>query len=901
MTKPFPKKSATFRPRLVTLEDRTTPTAAFALTATSLIGFDTATPDVQTTTAITGVVAGDSLVGIDYRPQNGALYGLGLNSAANSLQLYGISGRTGTATPIGTSFALSDATGTLITIAAGTNFGLDFNPVVDRLRVVTDSGLNFRVNPNNGLPNDTDNSVAGNQPDSKISGSTTVVDAAAYTNNAPNATFTTLYALDATTDKLSIQNPPNNGTQTLPLAITLAGSPLNFSAVNGFDIGTGVDATASNAAVVSGKGLAILSVGGATSLFAIDLVTGVATKAGTTGFASPVLGLAVNPLDRVGTPLIGVAGANLLRFNSNTPNTTTSAAITGLAATETVVGLDIRPATGQYFVLVLDSTTKAVRLANIDPQSGATTPVGVGTISLVDGAGSAITFGSNTSFGIDFNPTVDRLRVVTSTGFNFRINPNNGTAVDGDFGGAAGSVMDVNPDKSANGGSTTVDGTAYTNSFAGTKFTTQYTIDSTTGKLFIQTLPNSGTQTVGTTITVAGVPLIFTAVNGFDIPASVQAKASNTAVNGSGFAALTSGGTTSLYSINLASGAATKLGPIGTGTIALSGLSASDAITPTSPAGEYAVGSETGVATVRVYNSDSSVKFEAMPFGTTFAGGIRVALADFNGDGVNDVAVGTGPGTITDVRILDGTTQAELFRVQPFEAAFTGGIYLAAGDVTGDGVAELLVTPDQGGGPRVRIFNGVGFAVAADFFGINDVNFRGGARAAVGDVNGDGIGDVVVAAGFGGGPRVATYDGKTIGSSSPTTLFNDFFVFEQTLRNGVFIAAGDINGDGKADIIAGGGPGGGPRVFALSGADLVASNAQTTVANFFAGDAASRGGVRVVAKNLDGDIRSDLIIGAGTGSGSRVRGYLGTNLGNANPAEFFSLDTIASSSGVYVG
>ena len=901
MSKPFPKKSASFRPRLVTLEDRTTPTAAFALTATSLIGFDTTTPDVQTTTAISGVAATDKLVGIDYRPQNGALYGLGFSSAANSLQLYGISGRTGTATPIGTSFTLSDATGTLITIAAATNFGLDFNPVVDRLRVVTDSGLNFRVNPNNGLPNDTDNSVAGNQPDSKINGGTTVVDAVAYTNNAPNATFTTLYALDATTHKLFIQNPPNNGTQTLPLAITLAGSPLNFSAVNGFDIAAGVDVTASNAPVASGKGLAILSVGGATSLFAIDLVTGVATKAGTTGFASPVLGLAVNPLDRIGTPLIGVAGANLLRFNSNTPNTTTSAAITGLAATETVVGLDIRPATGQYFVLVLDSTTKAVRLANIDPQSGATTPVGVGSISLTDAAGSAITFASTTSFGIDFNPTVDRLRVVTSTGFNFRINPTTGAAVDGDFGGAVGSVTGVNPDKSANGGTTTVDGTAYTNSFGGATATTQYTIDSTTGKLFIQSLPNSGTQTVGTTITVGGVPLIFTAVNGFDIPASVQTKTSNTPVNGSGFAALTSAGTTSLYSINLASGAATKLGPIGTGTIALSGLTASDAISASSPAGEYAVGSESGAATVRFYNSDNTVKFQATPFGTTFTGGVRVAVGDFNGDGVNDVAVGTGPGTITDVRILDGVTQAELFRVQPFEATFTGGVYLSSGDVNGDGVPELLVTPDQGGGPRVRIFNGVGFGVVADFFGINDVNFRGGARSAVGDVNGDGIGDVIVAAGFGGGPRVATYDGKTIGNSSPTTLFNDFFVFEQTLRNGVFIAAGDINGDGKADIIAGGGPGGGPRVLALSGADLVASNTQTTVANFFAGDAASRGGVRVVAKNLDGDAKSDLIVGAGTGSGSRVRGYLGTNLGNANPAEFFSLDTIASSSGVYVG
>src|SRR5436190_2026111 len=129
------------------------------------------------------------------------------------------------------------------------------------------------------------------------------------------------------------------------------------------------------------------------------------------------------------------------------------------------------------------------------------------------------------------------------------------------------------------------------------------------------------------------------------------------------------------------------------------------------------------------------------------------------------------PGGPTRVRVLDGKTQAELFAIDPFEAAFTGGVYVAAGDTTGDGVPELVITPDEGGGPRVRIFDGVTFGPVADFFGIADPNFRGGARAAVGDVNGDGTGDLVVAAGFLGGPRVATFDGRSLGSGSPRTLF----------------------------------------------------------------------------------------------------------------------------------
>jgi hypothetical protein len=301
---------------------------------------------------------------------------------------------------------------------------------------------------------------------------------------------------------------------------------------------------------------------------------------------------------------------------------------------------------------------------------------------------------------------------------------------------------------------------------------------------------------------------------------------------------------------------------------------------------------------VRVYNPDGTAAFAVDP-GAAFTGGVRVAAEDFTGDGTPDVVLGTGPGGPTAVRVLDGVTKAELFTVAPFEATFTGGVFVAAGDITGDGKADLVITPDEGGGPRVRMFDGNGFGLVSDFFGIADPAFRGGARAAVGDVNGDGVGDLVVAAGFQGGPRVATFDGKSLGGGqAPRVLFNDSFAFEQTLRNGVFVAAGDIDGDGFAEVIAGGGPGGGPRVTAFSGKSLLA-NAYDETANFFGGDPAERGGVRVAVKDLDGDTRADLVTGAGTA----VRAFFGKDVVTpGEPGAAFDLGNLSEfAGGVFVG
>jgi hypothetical protein len=225
--------------------------------------------------------------------------------------------------------------------------------------------------------------------------------------------------------------------------------------------------------------------------------------------------------------------------------------------------------------------------------------------------------------------------------------------------------------------------------------------------------------------------------------------------------------------------------------------------------------------------------------------------------------------------------------------------------VTGDGINDVIVSPDEGGGPRVLVFRGGApgasgsFQQVASFFGIEDPNFRGGARVSVADVNGDGTPDLVVAAGFQGGPRIAVFNGSTVVGGVLTRLFNDFFIFEETLRNGAFITSGDVDGDGFADIIGGGGPGGGPRVLALSGVDLMkgAPGQAKKLANFFAGDDTNRGGIRVVAKDLDGDGTVDIVSGSGRTGGGRVTGYNGKDL-----SERFRFESNADDAGgVFVG
>jgi hypothetical protein len=422
--------------------------------------------------------------------------------------------------------------------------------------------------------------------------------------------------------------------------------------------------------------------------------------------------------------------------------------------------------------------------------------------------------------------------------------------------------------------------------------------------------------------TAAGIPvgpLGFTVGDG-ETPAAglaVTASSSNPALVPVGNIALGGGGAGRMVTVTPVAGQFGSAAIILTVTDA-GGLSATATFVVTVPAApplprtrpglvgyqQYAVSAGAGGGPRAVlYDPNGTPRLGPPALGSAYAGGVRTAAADFTGDGVADMVVGTGPGGPTLVRVLDGVTGADLFTVAPFEPSFVGGVYVAAGNLTSDGIPELVITPDEGGGPRVQIYSGAGFGKVADFFGIDDPNFRGGARPAVGDFNGDGRGDLVVAAGFGGGPRVAVFDGAALGTTRGK-LFNDLFLFEPALRNGAFVAAGDVDADGFADLIAGGGPGGGPRVLIRSGADLVGRNSADprVLANFFAGNVDNRGGIRVAAKDLDGDAHADLVVGDGTGAGSRVTGYLGKYFAGGGAPEHFGVDAFPGfTGGVFVG
>jgi hypothetical protein len=317
----------------------------------------------------------------------------------------------------------------------------------------------------------------------------------------------------------------------------------------------------------------------------------------------------------------------------------------------------------------------------------------------------------------------------------------------------------------------------------------------------------------------------------------------------------------------------------------------------------FAVGTGAGAQpVVNVYEPNGTLAFSVAPFSNSFTGGVRVAMADVNGDAALDLIVGTGPGIPTNVKIYDGKTQQVLFTVDPYESSFIGGVFVSGGDMDGDGKAEFAISPDEGGGPRVRVFRGGSFTQLVDFFGIEDPNFRGGARTAIGDLNNDDKGDLAVAAGFGGGPRVALFNGALLTASQQPKFVGDFFVYEETLRNGSFPAIGDLNNNGFAELIVGGGPGGGPRVQALDGQALTTTGTLVPLANYFAGDPNNRGGIRVASRLVTGDNLADIVTGDGDGTPGTVRLFAGNSLLGGSFAPTLSLSPFGSiPGGVFVG
>jgi len=449
----------------------------YGLTASGqLAKFNAMSPGTAiSSVAISGLQSGESITAIDFRPATGELYGMGSSS-----RLYIINLTTGTARMVGTDPFSPVLNGDIV--------GFDFNPTVDRLRVVTNMGQNLRVNPETGTVAFTDGSING------VSGA--MVNAVAYTNSMAGASSTTLFDIDLGTNKLYKQIPPNNGT------LVEVGS-LGVMATNegGFDI------SPDNAAV-----LASLWVDGKSSLFKIDTATGMASRIGDFPGTDAVKGIAI-PTNPVAYAIDGMN--NFLIFNPTTAAAPVSKSMMGLMAGDSLKGIDFRPLNGQIYGL-----GKSGMLYTINTSNGAVAVVGSGPYAGLNGA----------YFGFDFNPTVDRIRVVSRNGQNLRMHPVTGLV-------AATDGM-LNP------GTPHIASAAYTNNFAGATTTTLYDIDCHNDSLYMQVPPNDGTL-----VPVGPLGVDVLSENGFDIGST----------SGIAYAIFTVGGTNGLYSINLSTGAATKL------------------------------------------------------------------------------------------------------------------------------------------------------------------------------------------------------------------------------------------------------------------------------------------------------------------------------------------------------
>jgi hypothetical protein len=179
-----------------------------------------------------------------------------------------------------------------------------------------------------------------------------------------------------------------------------------------------------------------------------------------------------------------------------------------------------------------------------------------------------------------------------------------------------------------------------------------------------------------------------------------------------------------------------------------------------------------------------------------------------------------------------------------------GGAFVAVGDVSGLGIDDIVTGADAGGGPNVKVFDSAGNTVYN--FNAYAPTFRGGVRVAVGDVGGDGIADIITAPGVGMTATVEVWSGAT---GAMIESFNAYGGWQ----GGAFVAAGDLNGDGIADIITGADAGGGANVKAFNGLNL------SVMANFLAASNFS-GGVRVAVVDVNGNGEGDIVTSLGAGS-----------------------------------
>ena len=315
-----------------------------------------------------------------------------------------------------------------------------------------------------------------------------------------------------------------------------------------------------------------------------------------------------------------------------------------------------------------------------------------------------------------------------------------------------------------------------------------------------------------------------------------------------------------------------------------------------------AVGTDAGAtAAVRVLDATTgrAVRNDIVPFGG-FAGGVSVALGDVTGDGVADVIVGTATGG-AHVKVFDGVTGAEVRSFLAFDG-FAGGVSLAVGDVDGDGRADIIVgTAD--GGAHVKVFSGRDGSLLQSFFAFD--GFGGGVKVAAGDVNGDRKADIAVLAGPGGNGHVKVFDAA---NRAQVASFLGYAGYTGEIN----LAVGDVDGDGRGEVVTTAlNSTGGTHVkaFDTRGATVrsfFASTTAGTVATDFGSRRTARLPVvapveppRVGVADVDGDGVADYLLGSPAGPATS-RLFLVSGASNPPAVSPLAFDNSFGTSGVFV-
>lgn len=517
----------------------------------------------------------------------------------------------------------------------------------------------------------------------------------------------------------------------------------------------------------------------------------------------------------------GLATERIVTFNSTSPGTLiTNVPAAGLNPNERLIGIDFRPQNGLLYGVA--STGTSSRLVLINHQTGSITTVGSGITPPLP---------LSQFYGVDFNPTTDRLRIVGTDQRNIRVNP--------DLGAIEGTDTNLTP---ASGGFLFVDQIAHSNNIVGATQSTLFAGDANSGS-FARIGGVNGTPSPN-----GGVVNL---IGSFGLPPLNQSSGMDIGPNGE----ILIGYNNTLFSVNQTSGQTTSLGAISSA-VSLGGFSiAINAPTPplnlTAPA--IAVGPGPGGGnTIRILDaSGNSQGTISAPFGTSFTGGIRVATGDVNGDGRPDLVVGTASGG-SQVRVFDGNGGGLLSDFIAY-SGFNGGVTVAVGDVNGDGVDDIVTGSGPGATPHVKAFSGANNSPILSFFPYTGLTT--GVNVAAGDVTGDGRDDIVTGTTSGAGPHVKVFNGTT-GSE-----VRSFFAYETSFMGGVFVGAGDVDGDGRADVITGSGPGTAAHVKVFDG------RTGAEVRSILPFPSGPTGGVSVAAGdiNLDGSADVSVTVSPGVG------------------------------------